>query len=506
MTGHDAKKGEKSNKDDEPKGDDGNKEKKTSDAAEQSTHVSPPEQTPRVGPSASNPDASSIVKEAKADVLIDSAEGAKKLYQALEIKGNIHKVHYQDPRLQLIDEMAARQLLESEYPDEDIEEILREQKLYLESGKTEKVRMERGRGRRGRKGRGGRGRTPMKGVIIAGDDRPATRASSNLPSIPVSDKGKKVLEGPPEVKEQSSSRVDVQTIESSGNVTFDTKLVLSDEEKEDKEVAELVLRKKKTNSQSKIVVVTNPDKRQPTKESEYNFRASQAEKEYFNRLKRAGNIFKKDVSKGRMITTRDHQKSRRGFKSKGWIPDTVWDIKEGNILFKSGGVIQSLSDMNPQRKEKGCELSWEELATKNIKSLAPFTKGGLGHSETELAETVPLKDTARLTEKLSDKISQKHLDELISVQLIVDMHDGTEPKVKMLYFLKNGKVLMLTEHELLLKNWRELEHVLYLLKLKDEECKRWAKRMKMIIRDQKKVLGIKKEEFTPKYIDYCGKK
>ena len=32
--GHDAKKGEKSNKDDEPKGDDGNKEKKTSDAAE----------------------------------------------------------------------------------------------------------------------------------------------------------------------------------------------------------------------------------------------------------------------------------------------------------------------------------------------------------------------------------------------------------------------------------------------------------------------------------------
>ena len=39
--GHDAKKGEKSNKDDESKGNDGNKEKKTSDAAEQLTHVSP---------------------------------------------------------------------------------------------------------------------------------------------------------------------------------------------------------------------------------------------------------------------------------------------------------------------------------------------------------------------------------------------------------------------------------------------------------------------------------
>ena len=127
-----------------------------------------------VGPSVSNPDASSSVKEAKADVLIDSVEGAEKLYQALVIRGNIHKVHYQDPRLQLIDEMAARQLLESEYPDEDIEEILREQKLYLEGGTTERIKMERGRGRRGRRGRGGRGRTSMKGVIIAGDDRPAT--------------------------------------------------------------------------------------------------------------------------------------------------------------------------------------------------------------------------------------------------------------------------------------------------------------------------------------------
>ena len=45
-----------------------------------------------------------------------------------------------------------------------------------------------------------------------------------------------------------------------------------------------------------------------------------------------------------------------------------------------------------------------------------------------MAEIVPLEDKARLTEKLSDKISQKHLDELISVQLIVDMHDGTKLK------------------------------------------------------------------------------
>ena len=129
------------------------------------------------------------------------------------------------------------------------------------------------------------------------------------------------------------------------------------------------------------------------------------------------------------------------------------------------------------------------MKNNKIKSLAPLTKGGPRHSKTELAETVPLKDNTRKTKKLSDEISQKYLDELILVQLIVYMYDGVEPKVKMLYFLRNGTILMLTEHELLLKNWKELEYVLYLLELNNKECKRWAGRMEIIICDQKEVLG-----------------
>ena len=95
------------------------------------------------------------------DLLIDSVEEATKLYKALKIKGYIHKVHYKDPRLLLVDEMAVRKLLESEFPGEDIEQILQEEKLYLSQTKTEKYKT-------GRKG--GRRRTPnvsMKGVIIS---------------------------------------------------------------------------------------------------------------------------------------------------------------------------------------------------------------------------------------------------------------------------------------------------------------------------------------------------
>ena len=88
---------------------------------------------------------------------------------------------------------------------------------------------------------------------------------------------------------------------------------------------------------------------------------------------------------------------------------------------------------------------------------------------------------------------------------MVDLHDGTDPKVKMLYFLKEEKVLTLSEQELALKHWKELENVLYLLNPKDRECKRWAESIKRNIQEKKKVLGLRKEEFSPKYINYAGK-
>ena len=222
----------------------------------------------------------------------------------------------------------------------------------------------------------------------------------------------------------------------------------ANEEKEDKVVTDLILEKKKEIFESKMIDDINPGKRQITIVSEYIFQAAKAEKEYFNRIKKAGNIFIKNVSKGGVTTMKHHQKSGKGFKRKCWVADTTWDMSKEKIVFKSGGIIQSLSEIqslnkiDPETGERKYKFSWEELATENIKSLAPLTIGGLGYSKAEMVDIVPLKDNARLTDKLSDKISKKHLDELISVQLVVDIHDGTEPKVKMLYFLRNGKVLM----------------------------------------------------------------
>ena len=54
-------------------------------------------------------------------------------------------------------------------------------------------------------------------------------------------------------------------------------------------------------------------------------------------------------------------------------------LSKENILFKSGGIIQSLSEIqslnkiDPETCKKEYKFSWEELATKNLKSLAPLT-------------------------------------------------------------------------------------------------------------------------------------
>ena len=100
--GHDAKKGEKQSNPDDPDADTDDvpessrvhKEKETRTATtdvaktlpQQSTHVAGISQVTHAE-----------AKEASTDLIIDSVEEAAKLYQALEIKGNIHKVHYKDP-------------------------------------------------------------------------------------------------------------------------------------------------------------------------------------------------------------------------------------------------------------------------------------------------------------------------------------------------------------------------------------------------------------------------
>ena len=284
--GHDAKKGEKKSNpddpdkdtDDVPESSKGHKDKEaTTDAAKATTDAAkslPEQSTHVVGTSQAIP---AEAEDVSTDLLIDSVEEAAKLYQDLEIQGNIHSVHYKDPRLLLVDEVAARKLLESEFPGEDIEQILQEQELYLSQSKPEKSKTGRQRKRR-------TSNVSRKGVAIPGNKRPNTRAQSKLPSIPEKEKGKKILEGPSEINQQSDQCAAGILSE---QVTTDPNLgyPFGDEEEEEEEVTMLTLRNKKKDVDGKEIEAIAPAEKKISETSGYIVLASQAEKEYISKNK-----------------------------------------------------------------------------------------------------------------------------------------------------------------------------------------------------------------------------
>ena len=98
-----------------------------------------------------------------------------------------------------------------------------------------------------------------------------------------------------------------------------------------------------------------------------------------------------------------------------------------------------------------------------------------------------------------EELTQAHLDKLIAVSLILDMHDGREPKEKMLYFMEDGRVLKVNEVDLMLRSGKELEYVLFMFKVRNAACARWEKKMKDVVTLQKMGL-MAKAEYMPKYI------
>ena len=81
--------------------------------------------------------------------------------------------------------------------------------------------------------------------------------------------------------------------------------------------------------------------------------------------------------------------------------------------------------------------------------------------------------------------------------------DGNEDKEKMIYFLEDGRNYKINENELMQKNWKELEHVLFMFKEKNAVCSRWKKRIEATAALQKKCMQVS-TEYKPKYLDaYC---
>ena len=73
--------------------------------------------------------------------------------------------------------------------------------------------------------------------------------------------------------------------------------------------------------------------------------------------------------------------------------------------------------------------------------------------ETSLATT--FRDPYPLTDKVGEAVTQKDLDKIKSVQILMDTCDGTGDKEKIAIFLNTGRVYRISEADLLLKSLRE---------------------------------------------------
>ena len=115
----------------------------------------------------------------------------------------------------------------------------------------------------------------------------------------------------------------------------------------------------------------------------------------------------------------------------------------------------------------------------------------MGHPDFQRnSRLAQLTDSAPLVRRIDESLSQEHLDRLMSVSLIVDQMDGNEDKVKMIYFLEDGLNYKLNENKLMQKNWKELEHVLFMFKEKNVVCSRWKKRIEATAALQKKCIQV----------------
>ena len=446
-------------------------------------------------------------------LMLDPDTISKVFTQEIEIGGMTERVFYRDPRLQQADEELAKKLNQELNPEYNLEESITELKRVERKSIQ---RIPRGRGRRGR------GRTQSvptrpieKGITIR---EPVDQSSDSLTTNPVESvdrKGKGVLIEEPKKSKKDSCLTQIhETVESTS----------TEQEEKKSEVIELVeipeesILQITANPDSSSIpdegTATNPDGSNPdgsttenpdaqdtkeltTKRADEGGTIRQAVDKafsvYMENIKKYKGRWRRSVPGERNPDRRRHTPSSPMKKNK--------EIFDPNNLLKfipESGIVR---DLKEQAKYK---YNWAEMADRILTVQEGKQTFGLGHPDFQKNSRVAqLKDCAPLVRRVDESLSQEHLDRLMSVSLIVDQMDGNEDKVKMIYFLEDGLNYKINENELMQKNWKELEHVLFMFKEKNAVCSRWKRRIEATAALQKKCIQVS-AEFKPKYLDaYC---
>ena len=220
---------------------------------------------------------------------------------------------------------------------------------------------------------------------------------------------------------------------------------------------------------------------------------NEALRRYIYNIKKFKGRWRKPLPTDKHADRRRHSPPRPRRESK-FTPDYKKMVK----FIPESGQVHFLQEQRQYR------YSWAEMADRVLAVQDDYKTFGLGHPEFERnARLTQLGDPAPLLRRIDETLSQEHLDRLISVNLIMDQVDGRTDKEKMIYFLEDGQNYKINEVELMQKNWKELEYVMFMFKEKNSVCKRWRRRMEATAALQKKCIQVNRE-FKPKYLNVDG--
>ncbi|KAK1368608.1 hypothetical protein POM88_034700 [Heracleum sosnowskyi] len=138
----------------------------------------------------------------------------------------------------------------------------------------------------------------------------------------------------------------------------------------------------------------------------------------------------------------------------------------------------------------------------NLKQLSSNSRGGIGHRDGEYLN-MSYVDPYSLTE-IGGTLTSENLNNLLAVDIVIDCHDGFEKKEKLLYFMKDGSVKILSIQDLLMKTTQELKYVHYLLRWKNQVYKEWSDMILSTIRRRLDGNSNFNGNYTPMYLNQRG--
>ncbi|KAK1394261.1 hypothetical protein POM88_013317 [Heracleum sosnowskyi] len=389
------------------------------------------------------------IPEGDEDIFIDNPEDASNLFQKFSTKdGRIVTLYHTDKRVQQLYARKALSTASEEYPDLSHEEFLRQQREMMESFNNPAPA----------RGRGGRGRRGAR----------RSRRGSSTQTIPrqTRSRGLRIEEIPEPI--QTIVVPDRSTFGDDGNIE-----------------EEPVLRRKSRKStlcNTNQIEESNPDvvpdNIQDPDDSEI--------------MQEIDLIILSTVVDSHNKEVYEEEEARRSEITRSTNRD--FNLYSGGIITNASSVV----DLSGMVRSKAL---WLKMFS-NLKQLTSNSRGGIGHRDAEYLN-MSYVDPYSLTE-IVGTLTSENLNNLLAVDIVIDCHDGFDKKEKLMYFMKDGSVKILSIQDLLMKTTQELKYVHYLLRSKNQICKEWSDMILSTIRRRPDGNSNFNGNYTPMYLNQRG--